>query len=238
MMNRSIRACSPRARWTGPRLLAEPLELTAIEGKTVRPATTGPRDGRRRTGLRFRREQRSGSRSGGGRRESQRNHGHPRAARETRRRPQPRRRRGHHRRHRLQSQDRSSHPRRCSRLSARRQRNQPNLQADIEAALEAAGKGQVRSDVDTTKATAASKPAPSRYCARSIWLDGDRRFPAKVRFVDARATVRVEARTELKDRSRFDTRHQTASSSLSAARLSQTIRGHGASRTRRTGRST
>ena len=58
------------------------------------------------------------------------------------------------------------------------------------------------------------------------WLDGDRRFPGEVRFVDARAIVKVEARTELKDRSRFDTRYYITSSSLSAARLSQTIRGH------------
>ncbi len=58
------------------------------------------------------------------------------------------------------------------------------------------------------------------------WLDGDRRFPGEVRFVDARAIVRVEARTELKDRSRFDVRSYITSSARSAAQLAQTIRGH------------
>ena len=58
------------------------------------------------------------------------------------------------------------------------------------------------------------------------WLDGDRRFPGEVRFVDARAIVRVEARTELKDRSRFDTRYYITSSARSATALGQTIRGH------------
>ena len=58
------------------------------------------------------------------------------------------------------------------------------------------------------------------------WLDGDRRFPGEVRFVDARAIVRVETRTELKDRSRFDTRYYITSSPRSATALAQTVRGH------------
>ena len=58
------------------------------------------------------------------------------------------------------------------------------------------------------------------------WLDGDRRFPGEIRFVDARAMVRVEARTELKDRSRFDVRYCITSSARSAAGLAQNIRGH------------
>ena len=58
------------------------------------------------------------------------------------------------------------------------------------------------------------------------WLDGDRRFPGEIRFPDARAIVKVEARTELKDRSRFDARYYIASSDRSAARLATAIRGH------------
>ena len=58
------------------------------------------------------------------------------------------------------------------------------------------------------------------------WLDGDRRFPGEVRFPDARAIVRVEARTELKDRSRFDVRYYITSSARSATALGQVIRGH------------
>ena len=58
------------------------------------------------------------------------------------------------------------------------------------------------------------------------WLDGDRRFPGEVRFVDARAIVRVEARTELKDRSRFDVRYYITSSTRSATALGWNIRGH------------
>jgi predicted transposase YbfD/YdcC len=58
------------------------------------------------------------------------------------------------------------------------------------------------------------------------WLDGDRRFPGEVRFVDARAIVRVEARAEMKDRSRSDVRYYITSSARSAAELAQNVRGH------------
>ena len=57
--------------------------------------------------------------------------------------------------------------------------NQPSLQADIEAAFEALGKGQIDVDVDLDKATAASKPAPSRCCGRSIGSTATGAFPVK-----------------------------------------------------------
>ena len=93
--------------------------------------------------------------------------------------------------------------------------NEPSLQADIEAAFEAADKGHGRIETRTVS-----------VLRQVDWLDGDRRFPGEVRFVDARAIVRVEARTELKDRSRFDVRSYITSSARSAAQLAQTIRGH------------
>lgn len=103
--------------------------------------------------------------------------------------------------------------------------NQPTLQADIEAAFEA-GKDQVEVDVDLDKGHGRIETRTVSVLRQVDWLDGDRRFPGEVRFVDARAIVRVEARTELKDRSRFDTRYYITSSGLSAARLSPSIRGH------------
>jgi predicted transposase YbfD/YdcC len=104
--------------------------------------------------------------------------------------------------------------------------NQPTLQADIEAAFETAEKGQVEIDVDLDKGHGRIETRTVSVLRQVDWLDGDRRFPGEVRFVDARAIVRVEARTELKDRSRFDARYYITSSVLSAAGLSQTIRGH------------
>jgi predicted transposase YbfD/YdcC len=104
--------------------------------------------------------------------------------------------------------------------------NQPTLQADVEAAFEAAEKSHVEINVDVDKGHGRIETRTVSVLRQVDWLDGDRRFPGEVRFVDARAIIRVEARTELKDRSRFDTRYYITSSVLSAARLSQTIRGH------------
>jgi predicted transposase YbfD/YdcC len=104
--------------------------------------------------------------------------------------------------------------------------NQPTLQADIEAAFEAADKSQVEVDRDLDKGHGRIEARTVSVLRQVDWLDGDRRFPGEVRFIDARAIVRVEARTELKDRSRFDIRYYITSSARSAAALGQTIRGH------------
>ena len=104
--------------------------------------------------------------------------------------------------------------------------NQPTWQADIEAAFEAADMGQVEVDVDLDKGHGRIETRTVSVLRQADWLDGDRRFPGEVRFPDARAIIRVEARTEFKDRSRFDTRYYITSSACSAAALGKTIRGH------------
>jgi len=104
--------------------------------------------------------------------------------------------------------------------------NQPTLQADIEAAFEAADKSQVEVDVDLDKGHGRIETRTVSVLRQVDWLDGDRRFPGEVRFVDARAIVRVEAQTELKDRSRFDVRYYITSSARCAAALGHAIRGH------------
>lgn len=104
--------------------------------------------------------------------------------------------------------------------------NQPTLQADIEAAFEAAEPTQIETDVDVDKGHGRIETRSVSVLRQVDWLDGDRRFPGEIRFPDARAIVKVEARTELKDRSRFDARYYIASSDRSAARLATAIRGH------------
>ena len=104
--------------------------------------------------------------------------------------------------------------------------NQPTLQADIEAAFEAADQGQIEVDVDVDKGHGRIETRTVSVLRQVDWLDGDRRFPGEVRFVDASAIVRIEARTELKDRSRFDFRYYITSSARSATALGQIIRGH------------
>jgi predicted transposase YbfD/YdcC len=104
--------------------------------------------------------------------------------------------------------------------------NQPTLQADVAAAFEAAEKDQVEVEVDLDKGHGRIETRTVSVLRQVDWLDGDRRFPGEVRFIDARAIVRVEARTELKDRSRFDVRYYITSSARSAAELAHNTRGH------------
>ncbi len=104
--------------------------------------------------------------------------------------------------------------------------NQPTLQADVEAAFQAAKRGQVEIDVDVDKGHGRIETRTVSVLRQVDWLDGDRRFPSEVRFVDARSIVRVEARTELRDRSRFDVRYYMTSSARSAAELARNTRSH------------
>jgi predicted transposase YbfD/YdcC len=104
--------------------------------------------------------------------------------------------------------------------------NQPTLLADVEAAFEAAEQGQVETAADVDKGHGRIETRAVSVLRQVDWLDGDRRFPGELRFPDARAIVRVEARTQLKDRSRFDARYDITSSPHSAVQLAQSIRGH------------
>ena len=98
------------------------------------------------------------------------------------------------------------------------------MQAEVEAAFEAAEKGQVEIDVDVDKGHGRIETRTVSVLRQVDWLDGDRRFLGEVRFVDASAIIKIEARTELKDRSRFDARYYITSSPRSATELAGNTR--------------
>jgi len=100
--------------------------------------------------------------------------------------------------------------------------NQPTLQADVEAAEPA----QIETNIDVDKGHGRIETRSVAVLRQVERLDGDRRFPCEVRFPDARAIVRVEARAEPKDRSRFGARHYITSSERTATALTAAIRGH------------
>jgi predicted transposase YbfD/YdcC len=63
--------------------------------------------------------------------------------------------------------------------------------------------------------------------AREVdWLGGDRRFPGELRLPGVAAIVKVESRTQLKDRCRFDTRFYVCSATASAEAIAKAVRGH------------
>ncbi len=86
--------------------------------------------------------------------------------------------------------------------------NQPTLRAEIEAVFvdpatpvnraQNTDKGHGRIEVRTVSVT-----------RDTDWLDGTRRFPGELRLPSACCVIKVEGRTELKERCRFDTRYYT-----------------------------
>lgn len=103
--------------------------------------------------------------------------------------------------------------------------NQPTLRADIERCFEEA-EGRLDSVVDLDKAHGRIEQRTVTVSHEADWLDGQRRFPGELRLPDAKTIIRVQSRTGLKDRSRFDTRYFIASAALSAERAAQAVRSH------------
>jgi predicted transposase YbfD/YdcC len=104
--------------------------------------------------------------------------------------------------------------------------NQPTLQADIEAAFKAAEAGDIELAPDIDKGHGRIETRIVSVMRQVDWLDGGRRFPGEFRFRDARAVVKIDTQTQLKDRCRFDARYYITSSARSAAMLGEACRGH------------
>ena len=63
--------------------------------------------------------------------------------------------------------------------------------------------------------------------AREVdWLRGERRFPGELRLPGAATIISVQSQTELKDRSRFETRYYISSAQLTAKAAADAVRGH------------
>lgn len=104
--------------------------------------------------------------------------------------------------------------------------NQPTLRAEIESMFAQARPGEVETHVDHDKGHGRIEERTVTVVREVDWLDGGRRFPGETRLPGAACLVRVAARTELKDRGRFDTRFYVSSAPLTAARAAEAVRGH------------
>lgn len=102
--------------------------------------------------------------------------------------------------------------------------NQPTLRGEIEASFEAAGQIEAFSTVD--KGHGRIEQRDVKVLREAEWLQGDRRFPGELRLPDVAAIVRVESRTELKDRCRMDVRYFVTSAALTAQQAAERVRGH------------
>ena len=103
--------------------------------------------------------------------------------------------------------------------------NQPTLRAEIESFFASAlWPPRWKASPMSTKDTAALSKEPSRWLARSTGSTAVVASPGELRLPQIATLVRVAARAELKDRSRFETRYYICSATLSAARAAEAVR--------------
>lgn len=104
--------------------------------------------------------------------------------------------------------------------------NQPSLRRDIEAFFTDAPEAELERCISLDKGHGRIEERTVTVAREVDWLCGDRRFPGELRLPDVAAIVRVQSRTELKDRCRFETRYYITSAKLSAQAAADAVRGH------------
>lgn len=104
--------------------------------------------------------------------------------------------------------------------------NQPTLRREIETFFKDAPPVSVERFTDVDKGHGRIEQRDVTVAREIDWLGGDRRFPGELRLPGVAAIVKIESRTQLKDRCRFDTRYFIASTAPSAEILANAIRGH------------
>ena len=104
--------------------------------------------------------------------------------------------------------------------------NQPTLRREIETFFEEASPASLERFSDVDKGHGRIEQRDVTVAREVDWLGGDRRFPGELRLPGVVAIVKVESRTQLKDRCRLDTRFYISSATASAETLAKAIRGH------------
>jgi predicted transposase YbfD/YdcC len=104
--------------------------------------------------------------------------------------------------------------------------NQPTLRREIEAFFKDAPQPGLDRFTDVDKGHGRIEQRDVAVAREVDWLGGQRRFPGELRLPDVAAIVRVQSRTQLKDRCRLDTRYYITSSKASAEQMAAAIRGH------------
>lgn len=100
--------------------------------------------------------------------------------------------------------------------------NQPTLRAEVEACF-ADAPAEFDRVTELDKGHSRIEERCVTVFCEADWLAGTRRFPGELRLPEAKTIIRVENRTELKDRCRHDTRYFTSLQQGSAA---SAVRGH------------
>jgi predicted transposase YbfD/YdcC len=104
--------------------------------------------------------------------------------------------------------------------------NQPTLRGEIETFFEEAPAAGLDRFVEVDKGHGRIEQRTVSVAREVDWLSGQRRFPGELRLPDVATIIRVEGRTELKDRCRFETRYYITSAAFDAAAAARAVRGH------------
>ena len=104
--------------------------------------------------------------------------------------------------------------------------NQPTLRAEIEQFFAAAAPAGLDTHRDLDKGHGRLEERTIAVAREVDWLCGERRFPGEVRLPGIQSLIRVQGRTELRDRCRAETRYYVSSAPLTAAKAGQAVRGH------------
>jgi predicted transposase YbfD/YdcC len=104
--------------------------------------------------------------------------------------------------------------------------NQPTLRGDMECLFEDTQPGDLDSHRDLDKGHGRIEERNVTVAHDVDWLSGERRFPGEMRLPGITTLIRVQGRTELKDRCRFETRYYVSSANLTAVQACEAVRGH------------
>jgi predicted transposase YbfD/YdcC len=104
--------------------------------------------------------------------------------------------------------------------------NQPTLRGEIESFFQDAPEASLERFADVDKGHGRIEQRSVTLAREVDWLGGERRFPGELRLPHVAAIVKIESRTEMKDRGRFETRYYICSAEISAEHAAKAIRGH------------
>jgi len=104
--------------------------------------------------------------------------------------------------------------------------NQPTLRAEIEAFFADAPPASLDAFRDVDKGHGRIEQRDVTVAREVDWLSGDKHFPGELRLPGVASIIKVAARTELKDRGRFDTRYYISSATFTANKAAHAVRGH------------
>jgi predicted transposase YbfD/YdcC len=104
--------------------------------------------------------------------------------------------------------------------------NQPTLEADVMDYFRTAPAAELVTKTTVEKGHGRIETRAYRASRLVDWIQSERSYPGRPRFTSIATIVKVDTRTELADRSTFDTRIYICSAPLDIERIAGGVRGH------------